>query len=342
MFVFNPTNVDTSEEKSAFKLPTPTPSSAPVVKDGTQREPKESLAKLSPELSGVKAASPFIPGGNNRARQPSPLRQVETVNEPEPRVQVEEKPKAEVAPPKPFAGFSFGIPASTTPSLTTVSTPAVVPPTPPRTVSFGSSGSPKSGASFSFGAAKTPPKPFNPGTGFSFGSGGSSSIFGGNGTGLAFEVGRDSVPHFSFGAGAKPATGSAPPASASTSAFSGFSFKANTPAEVGNSTNSTPTTSVNGMPATEEAREDEEAVEEVEEVPDNTLLNGGAGEEDEETIYEGRAKLWRHESRNGGAAKEFVEHGISIVKLKRHESTGKVRMLGRSDANGRVQIVRLY
>lgn len=77
-------------------------------------------------------------------------------------------------------------------------------------------------------------------------------------------------------------------------------------------------------------------------------MKGGAGEENEETIYEARAKLWKNEKRKvkEGDSEvektEFVEHGISIVKLNRNKETGKVRMLGRSDANGRVQIVSLY
>jgi hypothetical protein len=69
-------------------------------------------------------------------------------------------------------------------------------------------------------------------------------------------------------------------------------------------------------------------------------LNGGAGEEDEETLHEFRAKLWKHEPKSDGSGvKDFVEHGISILKLKKNKESGKLRMLARSDANGRVQIV---
>lgn len=56
-------------------------------------------------------------------------------------------------------------------------------------------------------------------------------------------------------------------------------------------------------------------------------------------MTEARAKLWKHESKSGSDAKEMLEHGISIVKLKKN-ADGKVRLLGRSDANGRVQMVR--
>ena len=75
---------------------------------------------------------------------------------------------------------------------------------------------------------------------------------------------------------------------------------------------------------------------------ENALLSGGAGEENEATLYEARAKLWRHESKEEGGKKEFVEHGISIVRLKKpKDGNGKPRMLARSDANGHVQIVSL-
>jgi len=75
------------------------------------------------------------------------------------------------------------------------------------------------------------------------------------------------------------------------------------------------------------------------------LLQGGAGEEHEETVYEARAKLWKHDDVSSKdpagketTKKEFVEHGISIVRLKKDTKSGRVRVLGRSDANGKVQI----
>lgn len=71
----------------------------------------------------------------------------------------------------------------------------------------------------------------------------------------------------------------------------------------------------------------------------------GEGEENEETLgKELRAKLYLFVTTpatdDAPQKTEWKDHGIAIFKVKRNTETGKIRLLGRNEANGRVVMVR--
>ncbi|KAL7004372.1 hypothetical protein EMMF5_006063 [Cystobasidiomycetes sp. EMM_F5] len=369
-FVFNPSKAGT--EKSSFTFPATSTSATATGGDKGEKE-KSSTIQSQAGASNSSSATPksssgpasaatshFMPVNASRARQPSPLRQVENV---------QDESSAPSPPPanKPFTGFSFTAPPSSAttvkPSTTnssTTSTPAftfgapsstfgapasstsisVTPSTPAKTAfTFGSVGgsgssptsgsSPKASSAFSFGSAsgatKTSPQSFNSNVGFSFGSPSSatttttttSSAFGSGGSG-------GGVPTFGgfggFGGFSAASTSSNAATGGGLSASSGLS------ATTGGGLSATPS----------EQGEDEASTETDGDKTTNPLTGEGAGEENEVTLAEGRVKLYKMEEREG--RKEYVEHGVNIVKVKRDGSTGKLRLLGRNDANGRVNV----
>ncbi|KAH0566243.1 hypothetical protein GP486_000364 [Trichoglossum hirsutum] len=64
------------------------------------------------------------------------------------------------------------------------------------------------------------------------------------------------------------------------------------------------------------------------------LTTGGPGEEDEDVIFEVRAKAFKYDQQG----KQYKSHGVGPFRVLRHRETGKARMLLRSDPNGNVAL----
>ncbi|KAI9868118.1 MAG: hypothetical protein M1813_006863 [Trichoglossum hirsutum] len=64
------------------------------------------------------------------------------------------------------------------------------------------------------------------------------------------------------------------------------------------------------------------------------LTTGGPGEEDEDVIFEVRAKVFKYDQES----KQYKSHGVGPFRVLRHREAGKARMLLRSDPNGNVAL----
>lgn len=127
---------------------------------------------------------------------------------------------------------------------------------------------------------------------------------------------------FSFGAAASPSTASAP---ASTSApMAPFSLKPLSPSD--SATTNEPT--ANGASGSTTADGDMTSGKAT-----SALLSGvGEGEEDEDSAHEVRCKIWSLESG------KWNDLGIGNMKIKKHKTSGKRRVLVRNEGNGKVTV----
>ncbi|KAG4094436.1 hypothetical protein H8356DRAFT_1693249 [Neocallimastix lanati (nom. inval.)] len=71
--------------------------------------------------------------------------------------------------------------------------------------------------------------------------------------------------------------------------------------------------------------------EDEEENSEQAQLTTGAGEEDEDTVYEVKAKVHHYDMNN----KKYVSRGVGLLKINKNKKTNKSRLLGRMD-NGSV------
>ncbi|KEI39201.1 uncharacterized protein L969DRAFT_17136 [Mixia osmundae IAM 14324] len=309
-----PAPAEPVSDKPAFKWPSSTLLKDPFADMYDKPKSAQSDKPAAPASAPPKVAGPFtfIQPGTAKPQEPvrTPVTSAVTsasskseVTKPA-TVSAESKPAqapeahvtASAPAPKPFAGFSFGTASS-----------------------FGSATPPSASAKpltsgFSFGAATsaTPPKPS---VGFGFGAAAHST---------ASPFGAPTTSP--FGATSASTTSAAAPAA------SPFAFGT-----------SGPFSNTKGLPAKIEiydpskaAASESEKASEDDGTPDpeatkNSLTSGGAGEENEETLSEIRAKLFVTQN---GEASPFG--GVTVLKLKKNTTTDKCRILGRSDTNGRV------
>ena len=78
----------------------------------------------------------------------------------------------------------------------------------------------------------------------------------------------------------------------------------------------------------------EGADESIEQHPQLDLMSGRVGEEDENVVYEVRAKATSMDSQ----AKEFVSRGVGPLRILKHRTTGQPRALLRADPGGRIAL----
>ncbi|KAJ9141686.1 Ran-binding protein [Pleurostoma richardsiae] len=230
--------------------------------------------------------------------------------------------------------------------------------------------------SFNFGESSQGNQPSS--TSFTFGAGGSgapstsapgssSFTFGGNTQqpSGAPVFGADSnatsgSSMFSFSAGAPsgPSPFSQQPANAAQSMFGhlgvpggGSSTGTNTPFFGGAS--SLATTPATGTPEPETKQHDEEKQADEDGKPQEqiSLTEGGPGEEDEDVVYEVRAKALKFvpekpgsDTDSPGAKKDkknpWKTQGVGPFRLLKHKTTGAVRMLLRAEPRGHVALNR--
>lgn len=70
---------------------------------------------------------------------------------------------------------------------------------------------------------------------------------------------------------------------------------------------------------------------------DNKHDQEGAGEEDEETLHS--VKLKAYVLKDDKGAKNWVEMGYGVLRIKKHKETGSRRVLLRSSSTGQILIV---
>ncbi|KAL9610770.1 MAG: hypothetical protein Q9167_004553 [Letrouitia subvulpina] len=69
------------------------------------------------------------------------------------------------------------------------------------------------------------------------------------------------------------------------------------------------------------------------------LSNGGPGEDDEDTIYDVKAKALKYDSKKETPdKKEWVVRGVGRCRIMKHRETGKVRILMRQEAIGKIAL----
>ncbi|KAG2153714.1 uncharacterized protein EDB93DRAFT_1248622 [Suillus bovinus] len=179
----------------------------------------------------------------------------------------------------------------------------------PPTNAFASAATDKPTSAFGTFGGGSPPK----GNGFTFGKAGGGSI--GNPVGFGFGV-------------AKPADGTS---ASSASAPTEFSFGA-------------PSTSTKSVsPPTDTASRSgsqpvvsDEGTDDVKLLPTSNHDGEGEGEEDEETTYAVKAKVFKLSKTSDKS--EWKELGIGMFRLKKHKETGARRALMRNSATGRIVI----
>ncbi|OAX78799.1 hypothetical protein ACJ72_06890 [Emergomyces africanus] len=121
-----------------------------------------------------------------------------------------------------------------------------------------------------------------------------------------------------------------------SSQTSPFPFSAATSADVSRAT--TPNLSETGADESEEANED---------LPQVDLLRGGTGEEDEDEVFEARVKLMKwatvapasddsNSNSNPNPKPQWQLQGVGLLRILKHKTTGRARVLVRADPSGRV------
>ncbi|OJD10297.1 hypothetical protein AJ78_08640 [Emergomyces pasteurianus Ep9510] len=115
-----------------------------------------------------------------------------------------------------------------------------------------------------------------------------------------------------------------------SSQASPFPFSAGTSADVSRAT--TPNLSETGADESEEANED---------LPQVDLLRGGTGEEDEEEVFETRAKTMKltvvpSSDDDPNPKPQWKLQGVGLLRILKHKTTGRSRVLVRADPSGRV------
>ncbi|KAH7108035.1 hypothetical protein BKA62DRAFT_4476 [Auriculariales sp. MPI-PUGE-AT-0066] len=161
---------------------------------------------------------------------------------------------------------------------------------------------------------------------------------------LPFSFGNVSSPFGAssmFGSGASSTTPpTAPAASANPSSSSGGTF--NTVGFAFGSGSSTPTSTVATPAATggastptpaEAAGEGSGLALEL-----SVYDKEGPGEEDEETVYTTRCKVYKLEKSKETDKMEWQDKGVGYIRLKKHKESGKRRVLLRNSGSGHVQL----
>ncbi|PGH33828.1 hypothetical protein GX50_03397, partial [[Emmonsia] crescens] len=112
-----------------------------------------------------------------------------------------------------------------------------------------------------------------------------------------------------------------------SSQLSPFPFSAGTSADVSRAT--TPNLSDTGADESEEATED---------LPQVDLVRGGTGEEDEDEVFETRAKTMKLTVVPGSEdpKPQWQLQGVGLLRILKHKTTGRARVLVRADPSGRV------
>ncbi|PGH07556.1 hypothetical protein AJ79_06226 [Helicocarpus griseus UAMH5409] len=106
--------------------------------------------------------------------------------------------------------------------------------------------------------------------------------------------------------------------------LSPYPFSAGTSAEVSRST--TPNQSDNGADEAEDATPDAQV----------DLLRGGQGEENEDEVFEVRAKAFKLQPPPGEEVPKWEVQGVGLLRILKHKTTGRSRVLLRADPSGRV------
>ncbi|ODH47989.1 hypothetical protein GX48_05921 [Paracoccidioides brasiliensis] len=109
------------------------------------------------------------------------------------------------------------------------------------------------------------------------------------------------------------------------SQLSPFSFSASTSANVSRAT--TPNLSDTGADEYEDA---------VEDLPQVDLLRGGAGEENEDELFDVRAKALQFKAAPGEDKPKWHTVGLGLLRILKNKTTGRSRVLLRADPSGRV------
>jgi hypothetical protein len=176
----------------------------------------------------------------------------------------------------------------------------------------------KPSTGFSFGQGSEPPAGSSSKTPtFNFAStGSSSSMFG-----SAPAPSSNATPTFTFGFGAKPADTRSETVSAAENVAKEKQGEAQGEAEEDG----------DNMP--EEPR------------TNDALIAQGAGEEDEEALWQqdGRVYKWVEQPDDAEEQSRFVDKGKCNIKLNKHKSTGKCRIIARAEGAGSIRLnARLY
>ncbi|KAG2037408.1 hypothetical protein BDR03DRAFT_1091809 [Suillus americanus] len=178
----------------------------------------------------------------------------------------------------------------------------------PPTNAFASAATDKPTSAFGTFGGGSPPK----GNGFTFGKAGGGSI--GNPVGFGFGV-------------AKPADGAS---ASSSSASTEFSFGAPPTKSV------SPSMDTASRSGSQPAAGDEGTQDDAKLLPTSNHDDEGEGEEDEETTYIVKAKVFKLSKTSDKS--EWKDLGVGMFRLKKHKETGARRALMRNSATGRIII----
>ncbi|ODV89949.1 hypothetical protein CANCADRAFT_43643 [Tortispora caseinolytica NRRL Y-17796] len=147
-----------------------------------------------------------------------------------------------------------------------------------------------------------------------------------------------SVPAFSFGT---------TPAESSTEAKPAFSFRSGSVFQSSGTSNASPfqfgegKTSNNGTSAATEdksaAQDDDEDSAPKEKQMEDLATTKGPGEENEENVYEKRARVYEFKTKEDGS-KAYEPIGLGTLRVLKHTETKKGRILLRAEGSGRVVI----
>ncbi|EKM54227.1 uncharacterized protein PHACADRAFT_196658 [Phanerochaete carnosa HHB-10118-sp] len=136
-----------------------------------------------------------------------------------------------------------------------------------------------------------------------------------------------------FGFGSPPKTPETEPKPAtSTSKFAGFSFGALPPAPAKSAETSEAGEGTDSSRAETPAEETPPLL-----VQTSVHDLAGEGEEDEETKYEVRTKVYRMIKKNSGQS-EWTDVGIGMLRVNAHKETGQRRLLLRNSSTGKITI----
>ncbi|KAI9837103.1 MAG: hypothetical protein M1819_000754 [Sarea resinae] len=123
--------------------------------------------------------------------------------------------------------------------------------------------------------------------------------------------------------------------SASTSASESRANSPGTTTENGESANESAADGATGNSTADENAEGDNAAQNSKQI---NLASSGPGEENEDVVFEVRAKAMLYEEKEGSDKKSWTNKGVGPFRVLRHRETGKHRILLRQDPSGKVVI----